>query len=92
MTADTLCAMLGVQEVTAALHTRRLRWFGHVTRSSSCTNFITSMTIHSELKHMDYIHVQADKSPTSVYTLHITGYFVLKLVRVVKILVLVSNH
>ena len=30
VSADTLCAMLGVQEVTAALRTRRLRWFGHV--------------------------------------------------------------
>ena len=41
----TLCAMLGVQEVTAALRTRRLRWYGHVVRSSSCINSITSMTI-----------------------------------------------
>ena len=44
---DTLCAMLGVQEVTAAPCTRRLRWFGHVARSSSCINSITSMTIPS---------------------------------------------
>ena len=44
---ETLYAMLGVQEVTAALHTRRLRWFGHIARSSSCTNSITSMTIPS---------------------------------------------
>ena len=44
---DTLCAMLGVQEVTAALRTRRLRWFGHVARSSSCINSITSMMIPS---------------------------------------------
>ena len=44
LSADTLCAMLGVQ-VTAALHTRRLRWYGHVARSSSCINSITSMTI-----------------------------------------------
>ena len=47
VSAHTLCAMLGVQEVTAALHTRRLRWFGHAARSSSCINSITSMTIPS---------------------------------------------
>ena len=50
VSADTLCAMLGVQEMTAALRTRRLRWFGHVARSSSCINSITSMTIHSARK------------------------------------------
>ena len=43
----THSAMLGVLEVTTALRTRRLRWFGHVARSSSCTNSITSMTIPS---------------------------------------------
>ena len=47
VSAHTLCAMLGVQEVTAALRTRRLRWYGHVARSSSCINSITSMTIPS---------------------------------------------
>ena len=47
VSADTLCAMLGVQEVTAALRTRRLRCFGHVARSSSCINSITSMKIPS---------------------------------------------
>ena len=47
VSADTLCAILGVQEVTAALCTRRLRWFGHVAHSSSCINSITSMTIPS---------------------------------------------
>ena len=47
VSANTLCAMLGVQEVTAALRTRRLRWYGHVARSSSCINSITSMTIPS---------------------------------------------
>ena len=47
VSADTLCAMLGVQEVTATLSTRHLRWFGHVARSSSCINSITSMTIRS---------------------------------------------
>ena len=43
----TLCEMLGVQEGTAALCTRSLRWYGHVARSSSCINSITSMTIPS---------------------------------------------
>ena len=38
---------LGVQEVTAALHTRHLRWYGYVAHSSSCINYITSMTIPS---------------------------------------------
>ena len=47
VSADTLCAILGVQEVTAALRTRRLRWYGHVAGSSSCINSITSMTILS---------------------------------------------
>ena len=47
VSSDSLCAMLGVQEVTAALRTRRLRWYGHVERSSSCINSITSMTIPS---------------------------------------------
>ena len=47
VSSDSLCAMLGVQEVTAALCTRRLRWYGHVARSSSCINSITSMTIPS---------------------------------------------
>ena len=50
VSADTLCGMLGVQEVTVALRTRRLRWYGHVARSSSCINFITSMTISSARK------------------------------------------
>ena len=43
----THSAMLVVQEVTAALRTRRLRWYGHVARSSSCINSITSLTIPS---------------------------------------------
>ena len=47
VSADTLCAMLRVHEVTAALCTRRLRWYWHVARSSSCINFITSMTVPS---------------------------------------------
>ena len=47
VSADILCAMLGVQEVSAALCTRRLRWFGHVACSSPCINSITSMTTPS---------------------------------------------
>ena len=47
MPAYILCAMLGVQEVNAVLRTRRLRWFGHIARSSSCTNSITRMAIPS---------------------------------------------
>ena len=27
---DLLCARLGIQEVTAALRSKRLRWYGHV--------------------------------------------------------------
>ena len=45
--SETLCAMLGVQEVKAALRTRRFGLFGHVAGSSSCTDSITSMTIPS---------------------------------------------
>ena len=47
VSTDRLCAMLGVQEVTAALRTRLLRWYGHVTRSSLCINSIKSMRIPS---------------------------------------------
>ena len=36
---DMLCARLGIQEVTAALRTERLRWYGHFVRSSSCIKF-----------------------------------------------------
>ena len=47
VTADTLCAMLGMQVVTAAPNTsyRCLRWFEYAAHSSSCVNSITSMTI-----------------------------------------------
>ena len=47
VSSDSLCAMLGVQEVTAALRTRCLRWYRHIARSSSCINSITSMMIPS---------------------------------------------
>ena len=55
VSADTLCAMFGVQEVTAALRTRRLRWFGHVARSSSCINSITSMMITSARRGLVWV-------------------------------------
>ena len=42
---DLLCARLGIQEVTVALHTKRLRWYGHVVRSSSCIKFVTNMEV-----------------------------------------------
>ena len=34
--------------MAAALRAGRLRWFGHVARSFSCTDSITSMTIPSD--------------------------------------------
>ncbi|XP_053405146.1 uncharacterized protein LOC128558896 [Mercenaria mercenaria] len=40
-----LYAKLGLQEVTEAIRTRRLRWYGHVIRASSCINSILSMSI-----------------------------------------------
>ena len=43
--SDVLHARLGIQEVTEALRTRRLRWYGHVTRSSSCTNTVMGLNI-----------------------------------------------
>ena len=43
--SDALHARLGIQEVTEALRTRRLRWYGHVTRSSSCTNTVMGLNI-----------------------------------------------
>ena len=45
ITIDLLCAKLGIQEVTAALRTKRFRWYGHVVRSSSCINSVTNMEV-----------------------------------------------
>ena len=42
---ETLCGWLGIQEVTDALRSRRLRWYGHVMRSSKCINSITSLRV-----------------------------------------------
>ncbi|XP_063711506.1 uncharacterized protein LOC134839813 [Symsagittifera roscoffensis] len=36
---------LGVVEITSVLRIRRLRWFGHVQRASSCISSVTSMEI-----------------------------------------------
>jgi hypothetical protein len=35
---ELLCARLGIQEVTEALHSKRLRWYGLVSCSSACIN------------------------------------------------------
>ena len=42
---DLLCARLGIQEVTAALRSKRLRLYGHVVRSSSCIKYVTNMEV-----------------------------------------------
>ena len=42
---DTLYAKLGIQELTATLRIRRLRWYGHVVSATSCTNSIMSKAI-----------------------------------------------
>ena len=42
---DLLCTRLGIQEVTAALRSKRLRWYWHVNRSSSCIKSVTNMEV-----------------------------------------------
>ena len=42
---DALHQRLGVTEMISSLRCRRLRWYGHVQRASSCINTITSMAI-----------------------------------------------
>ena len=42
---DVLYGKLGIHEVTASLRARRLRWYGHVERATSCTNSITKLPI-----------------------------------------------
>ena len=42
---DVLYGKLGIHEVTASLRARRLRWYGHVERATSCTNSITKLAI-----------------------------------------------
>ena len=36
---------LHIEEITVALRTRRLRWFGHVQRASSCINSVSNLTV-----------------------------------------------
>ena len=42
---DMLYGKLGIPEVTASLRARRLRWYGHVERATSCINSISKMAI-----------------------------------------------
>jgi len=43
--SQVLCNRLGIPEVINALRERRLRWYGHVMRSSSCINTVTSLKV-----------------------------------------------
>jgi len=36
---------LDLDEITAVLRTRRLRWYGHVQRATSCVNTITRLEL-----------------------------------------------
>ena len=45
VSSATLCAKLGIEDIDVALRTRRLRWYGHVSRASSCINTIRNFTI-----------------------------------------------
>ena len=38
---------LGITEVSDALRSKRLRWYGHATRATSCTNATMNMTLPS---------------------------------------------
>ena len=42
---ETLLEKLRVEEITSALRTRRLRWYGHVQRAASCIKSITKMAL-----------------------------------------------
>ena len=42
---EVLCAKLGIQEVTVDLRIRRLRWYGHVIRSTGGINQVASLNI-----------------------------------------------
>ena len=42
---DALYAKLGIQDVTDALCSRRLRWYGHVTRATSCINTVMDLSL-----------------------------------------------
>ena len=45
VSSATLCAKLGIEDIESALRTRRLRWYGHVSRASTCINTIRDMPI-----------------------------------------------
>ena len=40
-----LYALLGLEDISSAVGTRRLRWFGHVCRSSGCIQAIAEMSV-----------------------------------------------
>ena len=42
---ELLCTKLGIQGVIDALRARRLRWYGHVMRSTACINSVTNMRL-----------------------------------------------
>ena len=41
----SLLQKLGIQDITSVLHSRRLRWYGHVQRATSCIKSITNFTL-----------------------------------------------
>ena len=41
----TLLQKLGIDDITAVLRSRRLRWSGHVQRATSCINSVTDLVI-----------------------------------------------
>ena len=42
---DALYAKLGIQDVTDALCSRRLRWYGHVNRATACINTVMDLSL-----------------------------------------------
>ena len=45
VSSEVLHQKLGLEEVTSVVRTRRLRWYGHVQRASTCINSITRMPL-----------------------------------------------
>ena len=45
VSSSTLYAKLGIEEIDLVLRTRRLRWYGHVSRATSCINTIRNLPI-----------------------------------------------
>jgi hypothetical protein len=43
--SDALHRKLGIDEVTSVVRIRRLRWYGHVQRASTCINSISQLTV-----------------------------------------------